>query len=436
MIAAECRRTPDAPRLGRVERWRKTIGCPFGAGNATRGFLRELGVLPRRVAAFLSRRIVGGDPFADGAFMSLLESAPDAMVIVDDHGRVVLMNARLAVLFGYQREELLGQPIEVLVPERVRTAHAQHRAAYLKTPKARPLGSGLDLQGRHKHGAEFPVEISLSPMPTARGVFVIAAVRDVTERRRAEEALRQARAELEQRVATRTAELQTANASLQREISERRRLEQELLIISDMEQRRIGEDLHDGLGQHLLGVALKGQTLEQQLAAKSPQEARRVGDIVQLIYQAITETRELSRGLCLGDLSAEGLPAALSQLAAFMEQISGVWCRCVFDPAVAIADETAAIQVYRIAQEALNNAIKHSQAKQVDITLTLTEGRPALMVRDDGVGLPSDLHESAGLGLRIMRHRARTIGASLDIRPAPTHGTVVVCVLPAPSDAG
>lgn len=161
-------------------------------------------------------------------FRLVVESAPNGIVMVDQEGRIILVNSQVERLFGYSRQELLGQNIEILVPDRLRSSRPGYRFEFARAPQARPMGAGRDLYGRRKDGSEVPVEIGLNPIRAEGGVFVLASIVDITERKRAEEELRKLNEELEQRVALRTAELARANEDLIRDMEERQRLEEQL----------------------------------------------------------------------------------------------------------------------------------------------------------------------------------------------------------------
>ena len=241
--------------------------------------------------------------------------------------------------------------------------------------------------------------------------------------------LRTVLAELESRVRQRT-------AALTDEMAERDRLEKEVLEISEREQRRIGHDLHDGLGQHLTATALASQVLGDHLAARqlSPEtgEAER---IVELIEQSIELTRNLARGLSPVEVETEGLPVALAELAANTTAQFYIPCELQCPAILPHIDPAAAMHLYRITQESISNAVRHGRASRMDVSLSTDPQirRLTLMIRDNGKGLPPPAaRRRGGQGLRIMAHRARMIGASLDIASEPTGGTTVRCALDLP----
>src|ERR1019366_4508447 len=188
------------------------------------------------------------------------------------------------------------------------------------------------------------------------------------------------------------------------EVTERKRLEEEILQISEMEQRRIGQDLHDGICQHLAGIELKSQSLAQSLEKKAKAQAAQAEQIAGHVRDVIGQTRSLARGLSPFILEAEGWVPALRELAAHTEKLFNVKCHFQNDGPVAISDPAMATHLYRIAQEAVTNAIKHGKASAVEISLTHANDKIVLAVSDNGTGFKSPVQAGTGMGLRSMQY--------------------------------
>lgn len=212
-----------------------------------------------------------------------------------------------------------------------------------------------------------------------------------------------------------------------RDITERRRLEQELLDISGAEQRRIGQDLHDGLCQHLAGIEFRTSVLADQLA-NSPKAQREIVKIGELIREGARQARMLSRGLSPVSLEADGLMSALRELSENAADLFNNNCRFECPKPVSVEDNLVATHLYRIAQEAVSNAARHGRAKTIVVALSSTANETRLSITDDGCGFPAPADRSGGMGLRIMQYRAEMIGAVLTIA-AKGGGTSVACVL-------
>jgi signal transduction histidine kinase len=227
------------------------------------------------------------------------------------------------------------------------------------------------------------------------------------------------------------ARMQSARQSAEASAAEARELEGRLLETSEAEQRRIGHDLHDGLGQHLTGIALMTRRLQRRLAsAGSADESNEAAKICELANTAVGWTHDLSRSLSPPNLASAGLPSALAELAAHSESLFHIHCgfECVgnsFDR----LDVGVAVHLYRIAQEAVTNAARHGHAQQVRIRLETTnlDTQLSLQIIDDGTGIQQTAELGDGMGLRIMRYRAKMIGAAIELDHPPTGGTVITC---------
>ena len=215
----------------------------------------------------------------------------------------------------------------------------------------------------------------------------------------------------------------------EQDITERKLLQQEVLDTAANERRRIGHELHDGLGQFLAGISFRAQALENNLAASAAPQEIDAAELAQLISKAISQTRSLARGLDPEELELGGLPAALQSLSTETNTFFGVQCflRCTADLRLPAQGSVA---LYRIAQEAIHNAITHGDAQRIEIYLSTDDGHLILRIKDNGAGFDGEAPSRSGMGLRVMHYRARSIGAQLKVASKPGNGTEVCCLIP------
>jgi len=214
------------------------------------------------------------------------------------------------------------------------------------------------------------------------------------------------------------------------DITERKGLEEAILEISAREQRRIAQDLHDGLGQHLTGIAFMSKVLEEKLSDRSLPEAVEAAKIVRMVNQAIDNTRELARGLHPVPAEPLGLMSALRRWASDVEELFNIRCRFQCPKPLAIRDANMATHLYRIAQEAVHNAIRHGKSGDIVVSLSGKNGTGTLSIRDDGDGFQKKQEGHPGVGLSIMNYRADMVGGSLKVQPNEDRGVTVTCAFP------
>ena len=213
------------------------------------------------------------------------------------------------------------------------------------------------------------------------------------------------------------------------DITERKKLEREILNISADEQRRIAQELHDGLGQELTGLSYLAKSLYQRLQTKGMAEAETAAELTSGIPQVLGQLQTIVKGLLPLEIDAGDLIPALQALAANVEERTGVTCCLQGNGPVLTGSAGVAVQLYRIAQEAVNNAVKHAQSQRIVMTMTADHGQIKLEVCDDGVGIQANAEKPSGSGLRIMRHRAHVIGGTLNVTAGARGGTIVSCTV-------
>ena len=389
--------------------------------------LRLLDVLARQAADLIeSKRADEEVRESEARMRATVEQATAGVARCGVNGRIVFVNQKLCDMIGYTESELIGKILADVMHQDDLDINSRLFRELIRDSKP------LELEKRfiRKDGGILWADVSAGAVRGADGkaqstVFVVV---DVTARKKAEAALRRSKQLLEMRVRARTLELNKANKKLEAEISRRKGLEGEILSVSDREQQRLGQELHDGLCQHLTAVAFMTRSIALRLRDHRVVDAADIEKVAELVNTAAVDTRNLSRALHRVDVDAAALVVALQDLVD--REIWRTPCRLEIKPSFQINDDGAAAHLYRIAREAVINANKHAQARQIVVRLERIRKEMVLRVIDDGVGFPKDLKPHQGLGYHIMKYRAQLMGARLEIDSPQTGGTRVSCYLP------
>lgn len=342
---------------------------------------------------------------------AILSTAFNGIVTIDQAGVIVGANPAAERMFGYAPDELLGRNVKVLMPPPYCDEHDEYLERFQRTREPRIIGSVRELLGKRQDGSTFPLELAVSQVDHL-GLFT----------------------------------------GILQDISERRQLQQQVLEVAVAEQRRIGHELHDGIQQELTGLSLLASTLLEVLKSGHEEpsadgdwrfRARNYSQLCDLAMKlcerlavANQHVHQLAHGILSVEIDPEGLRAELQELAASLHGLNGLTCRFVCTEPVAMVNPNTAKHLYRIAQESLNNAVRHAQATEIEMSLRPQNGELTLEVRDNGVGIGSvaALHRPRiatmqGLGLRAMNYRAGIIGGRLTVERLAGGGTSVKCVV-------
>ncbi len=355
-------------------------------------------------------------------FRGFVESAPDAVVIVDPEGRIQLINAKTEHMFGYKREELLGQSVERLMPRRYHDFHLEHHAGYFAAPRNRPMGGNNPLFGRRKDGFEFPVEISLSPLDTPSGKLACAAIRDITARRRIEDELRKSK----EHYLALFKKAQTAQRALQK-------LSRLALHAQEKERHRISRELHDDVGQSLTAVSLTLKGVQFNGTAEFASDRHKLDEARRHLQTTMETIHNFARELRPSVLDELGLIPALRSALRGTAGLAGLRVTLRADPLAEKLGGEEKLVLFRVAQECLNNVVKHAQASHVRMTLAKANGGILLRVADNGKSFQPDQRDSVKgqrLGILGMKERVRLVNGTFQIQGRPGKGTTVQVKVP------
>ena len=324
---------------------------------------------------------------------AIFDTSIDAMITINKTGIIETINRSTIQMFGYQEEELIGENVKILMPFPHNENHDNYILNYLKTGKKKIIGLGREVQGRKKNGTIFPVDLSVSEVTWAGNRLFSGIIKDLTERRK---------------------------------------LERRILEIGDEERQQIGRELHDELGQMLTGIRMLSENLARKLKANALPGANEVNEIASLVNKADEYTRTISREMVQIDLENNGLSVALENLCRRVSGLSEIKLEFKEVGNTDIKSNSMAHQLYRIAQESVNNALKHSDANNITVWLSSNDHHTSLIVDDDGKGFDIKKIEQSrqGAGLQIMKHRAGVMNGIFEVIRTEEGLTRARCVVP------
>lgn len=340
----------------------------------------------------------------EATIRTLLDTASQAILAVNGDGAIVIANRMVAEMFRYAADDLIGKPLETLIPPRLAAVHRLHREEFSASPKTRAMGMGLDLIGLRADGTEFPIEVSLSSVETKRGLLAVSFVSDITARKRTEASLRASEQKL-------------------------RLLAASLLTAQEDERRTLARDLHDDVTQRLAFLSMELGRLVKDCAEEPACE--RLKELQQQTLGVATEVRRLSHGLHPSVIADFGLSVALEEFCDEYEKACGI--RVHFDGPVEDSgvNDIGATCLYRVAQESVRNAVVHGRATEINVALRISGGNIELKVEDNGIGFSTDPFRSrTGIGIVSMTERIRLVNGNLSIASQPGRGCVVTASIP------
>ncbi|MFW6038904.1 MAG: PAS domain S-box protein [bacterium] len=325
----------------------------------------------------------------------IIDAAVDAIITIDSRARITLFNPSAERLFGYSQEEVLGQNVNLLMPEPYHSEHDQYVKRYLETGERHIIGIGREVTARHKDGTTFPIDLAVSEIRSGQQRAFVGIIRDLRTRKQ---------------------------------------LEQRAITAADEEKRSLAQELHDGLGQQVSANRMLAERLAKRLRHGQPIESQHCDELVEGIRDVEQQVRTLSRSLLPGEARHGDLEGALERLVRQIESRYDISAELVRGRNDRTFDESAATHLLRIAQEAIRNAVAHGKATQITVRLESDARRFLLLIEDNGLGMQQPVPQDGGIGLRTMRTRAHLLGGVLSVEPCESHGVRVTCQVEQPSD--